>query len=129
MMTIEERAEQAVQYKHSFNCAQAVMLAYEDEIGLSSDLIMQLGSGFGLGMGCMEATCGALVGAVAAAGFKNKAGTPTKNIAKKILENFEKRCGATLCKDLKGIDAGKVLCSCEDCVRNAVFALEDEMPR
>lgn len=124
-----DRAEQAVKYKREFNCAQAVMLAYEDEMGLGSDVIMKFGSGFGLGMGCMEATCGALVGAVAVAGFKNKDGGPTKNIAKRILENFEKRCGATLCKDLKGIGTGKVLCPCEECVRNAVFALEDEMPR
>ena len=36
-------------------------------------------------------------------------------------------CGATACRDLKGIDAGKVLCSCDNCVRNAVLAAEEAL--
>ena len=28
------------------------------------------------------------------------------------------------CRDLKGIGTGKVLCPCDDCVRNAVRAYE-----
>ncbi len=32
-------------------------------------------------------------------------------------------CGATLCKDLKGVDTGAPLCPCPECVRNAVLAL------
>ena len=35
---------------------------------------------------------------------------------------FAELCGATICRDLKGIGTGKVLCSCEDCVRNAVLS-------
>ena len=31
----------------------------------------------------------------------------------------------TTCRELKGIDTGKVLCSCENCVRNAVRAAEE----
>ena len=30
--------------------------------------------------------------------------------------------GATICKDLKGVETGKVLCPCAQCVRNAVLA-------
>lgn len=124
-----DRAERAVEYKKSYNCAQAVMLAFEDEAGLSRDMLLKLGSGFGLGMGCMEGTCGALVGAVAVAGLKNNGDILTKNIAKDVLKNFENRCGSTICKELKGVDTGKVLCPCSECVRNAVLALEEEMPR
>jgi len=32
-------------------------------------------------------------------------------------------CGATICKDLKGIENGAPLCPCPECVRNAVLAL------
>ena len=40
-----------------------------------------------------------------------------------IMPRFKELCGgATICRDLKGIDTGKVLCSCENCVRNAVRA-------
>lgn len=31
--------------------------------------------------------------------------------------------GATICKDLKGIENGAPLCPCPECVRNAVLAL------
>lgn len=48
-------------------------------------------------------------------------GTP--RISKEFVQNFERKCGATICKDLKGIGTGKVLCPCPECVRNAVFSL------
>ena len=38
---------------------------------------------------------------------------------------FTEKCGALICKDLKGIDTGVVLCECDDCVRNAVSILEE----
>lgn len=44
-------------------------------------------------------------------------------ISKELVQNFERKCGATICKDLKGIGTGKVLCPCPECVRNAVFSL------
>ena len=37
--------------------------------------------------------------------------------------HFAEKCGATICKDLKGIETGRVLCSCPECVRNAVLTL------
>ena len=40
---------------------------------------------------------------------------------RKIQEEFQKRCGALKCRDLKAITDGKALCPCEDCVRNAVM--------
>lgn len=47
----------------------------------------------------------------------------TPRISKELVQNFERKCGATICKDLKGIGTGKVLCPCPECVRNAVFSL------
>ena len=35
--------------------------------------------------------------------------------------------GATICRDLKGVATGKVLCSCENCVRNAVQAASEAL--
>ncbi len=53
-----DRIEKAVEYKHNgYNCCQAVLEAFSDELELSEDQIRTLGSGFGIGMGCMEATC------------------------------------------------------------------------
>ena len=118
------RAEKAVEFKKRNNCCQAVLLAFADKLPFDEDTIRKTGSGFGSGMGCMEATCGALCGACIAAGFLNNTGRPTAVISKMILNDFQTNCGATVCKDLKGIGKGKVLCSCDDCVKNAVLALE-----
>ena len=120
-MTIEERAERGAELKRKCNCCQAALLALADQTGLSEEQIMQLGSGFGSGMGNMEGTCGALVGAGMAAGLKLKENSTTR-YTRQISENFRERCGAVLCKDLKGRDTGNPLCSCEDCVRNAILA-------
>ncbi len=119
-MTIEERAEQAAALKQGkLNCCQAVLYSLADQTGLDAQTLVDLGSGFGSGMGNMEGSCGALVGAVAALGLACREKSTTAK-ARKLQESFRARCGATLCRELKGRDTGKILCSCEDCVRNAV---------
>ena len=80
------------------------------------------------GMGCMESTCGALIGAVMVAGIVTD-GKGTPRISKELLQNFQEKCGATICKDLKGIENGAPLCPCPECVRNAVLALGEVLRR
>ena len=120
-MTIEERAARAVEIKASCNCAQAVTLAFADKLPLPEETLKKLTAGYGGGMGCMEATCGALVGAVLVEGLLTD-GQGTGRYARSTLTGFQDRCGATVCKDLKGVETGKVLCPCNECVRNAVLA-------
>ena len=123
-METKERAEKAVEYKKTMNCAQAVLMAYAEETGKDTDELMALGSGFGGGMGCAEATCGALCGAGIAMGLMNKSSQPTKMLMKTVLQDFKQRSGASICGDLKGLKTGEILCSCDDCVRNAVYAAD-----
>ncbi len=120
-MTIEERAEQAVVLKNSrCNCCQAVLAALRDQTGLSEEQALTLASGFGAGMGSMEGSCGALVGAVMTAGLHLQgAGAP--RAARQLSLAFKDTCGAVTCKELKGVGTGRVLCSCDDCVRSAVM--------
>ena len=120
-MTIEERAARAVELKAGCNCAQAVVLSYADKLPLEEETLKKLAAGYGGGMGCMEGPCGALVGAVMVAGMLTD-GQGTGRYAREILLGFRERCGATICKDLKGVETGKVLCPCTECVRNAVLA-------
>ncbi|SKC02727.1 C_GCAxxG_C_C family probable redox protein [Lachnospiraceae bacterium] len=123
-----ERSEQAVEYKHSgYNCCQAVLKAFEDKTGMTDEQLKALGSGFGAGMGCMQATCGALIGANMVLGLNNTSGKPTVAQSKEMLQEFNEKCGATICGDLKGIKTGKVLCECDDCVRNAVKILSERI--
>ncbi|MCR4611880.1 MAG: C-GCAxxG-C-C family protein, partial [Lachnospiraceae bacterium] len=96
-------------------------------LGVSEEMLRKMGAAFGGGMGCMEGTCGALCGAEMALGLKKYEGRPVGGDAKKIHKAFNEKCGATICKDLKGFGTGKVLCECDDCVRNATEILEGYM--
>lgn len=118
------KQDSAVQYKHSgFNCAQAVIAAYADDLDMDLETARALGAGFGAGMGTMGATCGALCGAQIVLGLKNK-GTPVMGKARTLYSDFLNRCGATACIELKGVTTGRMRCSCDDCVANAVTGLE-----
>lgn len=126
MMTGMPRRERAVMYKRTNNCCQAVLLAFAPELGMTEQQIQAMGACFGSGMGCMEETCGALCGAQIAQGMLKFDGRRMNPQASQLRTEFEQRCGATRCKDLKGVGSERgVLCSCEDCVRNAVDALEE----
>ena len=109
-----------------YNCAQSVTVALADETNLSEEQLKQISAGFCAGMGTMEATCGALIGAGMIAGLKTE-GKGTLGITKQIQEEFVKRCGALKCKDLKTVTVGKPLCPCEECVRNAVLVYGEKM--
>ena len=119
------RSEQAVEYKRRMNCCQAVLAAFPEITGFSEETVMRLGSAFGSGMGGMEGTCGALCGAELVLGMKLYEGKPLHAKAKAMHQAFQERAGATICRELKGIDTGKPLCSCEDCVRHAVEIAEE----
>lgn len=124
------KEEQAVYYKNNgCNCAQSVLMAYKDELNLSEEELRKLGSGFGLGMGGMEATCGSLCGAMMIAGLKNDTGIPMRKIAKEMVQQFRSEAGAVSCEDLKGVKTHRMLCACDDCVRYAVRILEEGVPQ
>ncbi len=123
-----ERKELAVDLKHNgHNCCQAVLCAFSDELNMSTETLDKIGAGFGGGMGCLEGTCGALVGANIALGLKTFEGRPILRDSASLLSEFNSKCGSTICKVLKGRDTGKVLCECDDCVRNAVEILEKKL--
>jgi len=115
-----DRAERAVELKHSGNnCCQAVLLAFADELGGDEAELRAMGAAFGCGMGTFEATCGALCGAQMILGLKRFSGRSVLADAKVLYGTFRAMCGSTDCEELKGIKTGKMLCSCDDCVRCA----------
>ena len=125
MMSGMPRRERAVLYKREHNCCQAVLLAFAPELGLPEEKLLAMGACFGSGMGSMDETCGALCGAQMAQGMLRFDGRRMNPQASQLRAEFDQRCGATRCKNLKGVGhEGGPLCSCEDCVRNAVEALE-----
>lgn len=124
------KEEQGVYYKnHGCNCAQSVLKTYKDELDIPEEELDRLGSGFGLGMGGMEATCGALIGAMMVAGLKNDTGIPMRKIAKEMVQQFKSETGAVSCEDLKGVKTHRMLCACDDCVRYAIRIVEEGVPQ
>ena len=57
---------------NSHNCAQAILHTYADIAGIDEESAMNIAGAFGGGMGNLEGTCGALVGAGLVLGLVNK---------------------------------------------------------
>ena len=128
-MTTEEKAEKAaaLRQEHTHNCCQAVAAVLTEELPIAPETVFELASGFAGGMGNMEGSCGAMVGAAMAVGLQMQGSRSAVARTRAVQEEFTRRCGALICKDLKGVGTGKVLCPCEDCVRNAVRAFDSVM--
>ena len=67
---MSKRAEQAVaNFQAGNNCAQSVLLAYADVLGLTQEQAAMVSVGFGGGMGRLRLHCGAFSAAVMLAGI------------------------------------------------------------
>lgn len=128
------KKEAAIAYHDkNYNCCQAVVCAFAEETGIDQETLFKACEAFGLGMGGMDATCGALSGAVMLAGLKNSDGNlknpstkrDTYRLASEIVKRFKEKTGGTICRELKGVDTGKMLCSCPDCIRCGVETAEE----
>jgi len=111
----------------SHNCAQAIIHTYADIAGLDEATSMNIGNAFAAGMGNMEGTCGALVGAGVVLGCVNKDKAKSMRQMRQVMNKFQERNGATQCKLLKGIGTKVVLRECHDCVADAAEFLEEQL--
>jgi len=132
-MNREERIRRAMEiHEAGGNCAQAVAGAFADLTGSGEEWLFRAMEGFGLGMGCMEATCGAVSGGVAVVGLVNSSGSlvriskqDTYRLAARIGRRFREQNGSLICRELKGVDSGKPLRACDDCIRDSVIMTAD----
>ena len=128
---MEERIQRALEnHKKGYNCSQSVACAFCDLVGVDEDLMFRLMEGYGLGMGNMEGTCGALTGAIAVLGMKNSTGSQqigskkdTYAKAKGMMEEFAEQNTSVLCKDLKGVGGRPKVRSCDGCIEDAARLL------
>ena len=129
-----ELAVKAVElHKKGYNCAQAVACAFCEKMGRDEKEVFEIMEGFGLGMGGMQATCGAVSGIAAVIGMDNSDGNlaepktkgKTYKALKGYVKKFEEKNGSIVCKDLKGVETGTVLRSCPGCVQDAAELIEE----
>lgn len=99
-MDVKEKA--VTLHGQGYNCAQSVLLALSDHTGLEDSAAASVAAGFGGGAGCRE-LCGAISGAVMAAGLKHSAeNRPQIQAAdRELVAAFRERFGALRCGDLK----------------------------
>lgn len=126
---MESRANIAVSRKASgkYNCAQAVASTYADIVGIDESAICNIANAFGVGMGNMEGTCGALVGAGMIIGMACGDRPRSMKAMRDIMSAFEARNGTTICKHLKGAGASAPRRACNDCVADAAALLEEKL--
>lgn len=114
------------------NCAQSVACAFAKELCVNEEILMKVSEGLGRGFGGMQGVCGALSGAVMVAGLKYADGNieapktkqTTYGVADKMCKEFEAKCGSLICAELKGINGGKPLISCPECIKTGVEIAE-----
>lgn len=103
-----KRAEQL--FLSGYNCAQSVVAAYAEQLGLTVEQAARLASGFGGGIGRLRETCGAVSGMVLVASVLQGYESPTDQEGKKrtyamiqeLVETFRTKNGSILCRDLLG---------------------------
>ena len=95
-------------FKMGYNCAQAVALAFENELNLDKDFIAKAVSGFGGGFGRMREVCGTVSGMVFVLSALEGSFNPSDNNAKMqtyqkvqfLMKEFKKKNGSYICREL-----------------------------
>jgi C_GCAxxG_C_C family probable redox protein len=95
-------------FTSGYNCAQAVLYAFKDEINLDGNTALKMACGFGAGMGRKGEVCGAVTGGIIAIGTKYGRGenddkTATENTyekTKELMYKFQERHGSFICRQL-----------------------------
>jgi len=108
------RAEAALEtFKKGYNCSQAVLSVFCEELGLDKQTAARIASGFGGGIAHMAETCGAVTGAIMVISLKKGLSIPDSPFKSNqavyaeiapFLQEFIKRHKSVKCRDLLGCD-------------------------
>ena len=110
---MNDRGEYGVSlFKEGMSCAQAVVCAYEDRLGIERSALLKLSGGFGGGMGRMREVCGAVSGMFMVAGLlygtdrvgDREAKSAHYKLIQDLAAKFRERNGSIVCRELLGLD-------------------------
>lgn len=99
-------------FRDGYNCAQSVLLAFANQVGLKEDEALKLASSFGGGMGRLREVCGAVSAMFMIAGILKGYTEPNNDIVKanhyKLIQDlaaeFKLKHGTIICRELLGLD-------------------------
>ena len=112
---MNERGEHAkALFLEGYNCAQSVLLAFQEELGLDQSTIARLASSFGGGMGRLREVCGAVSAMFMVAGLLCGYDNPHDDDAKAehyqriqaLAAAFRQCNGSIICRELLGLPGG-----------------------
>jgi C_GCAxxG_C_C family probable redox protein len=133
-------------FSENYNCAQAVLYAFCDDLRLDKDLALRMACGFGAGMARRQEVCGAISGGILAIGLRHGRGEgqertvteETYGRVRELMSRFESRHGTCLCRGLlNGCDISTpegrqhfndhdlLNRTCKGCVRTVVETVDE----
>ena len=112
-MTRKEKAMQS--FLDGYNCAQCMMVAFEDMITIDLDTALKIASPFGGGMGRLREVCGSVSGMFMVLGYLKGYNEPGDYAGKKELyehiqelaRRYEEANGSIICRELLGLNVKK----------------------
>ena len=126
-------------FLEGYNCAQAVLCAFDDLTGLDRETSARLASSFGGGMGRMREVCGTVSGALLVLGIlcgyadpgDRQAKTEHYHLVQEFARRFREMNGSIICRDLLAGVKTKPGNDPEACLRHVGEAAElvDELLR
>lgn len=111
-MNFENKSDKAAYlFKEGYNCSQAVLGTFSDELGIDFNQAMLISSSFGAGMGHMREVCGAVTGMFMVLGLKFGYDDPKayseKSVHYKRIQDaagkFKEKNGSIICRELLGL--------------------------
>ncbi len=101
-------------FKQGYNCSQAVLLAFCDELNMDKETAARLASSFGGGIGRMREVCGAVSGMCMVAGLCKGYSDPKDmegkkrhySLIQKMANEFKEKNSSIICRELLGLSAG-----------------------
>ena len=114
--SVDHAAKARALFLEGYNCAQAVVGAFADELGMTQRQAVRLASSFGGGMGGMRETCGAVTGMLTVAGLLFGYDSPADDAGKKahyahvraLAEAFRAQHETLVCRELLAALPGKL---------------------
>ena len=99
-------------FQRGYNCSQAVLMAFAEELGMPLDMAARLASSFGGGMGRLREVCGAVSGMFMVIGLFCGYEDPQNHAEKtahykriqELAAEFRAQNGSIVCRELLGLN-------------------------
>lgn len=111
---MDHRERALAEHRDGFNCAQAVLAGFAEELGMDLALARRIATPFGGGLSMGGDLCGAVSGGLMVIGLRYgraaledlAAKERSYALGRRFVAEFTTRFGSATCRDLLGVDVG-----------------------